>query len=690
MTVKDDEVVELDGSGSTDPDGDDLSYSWFQINPLVNPEATINNADTESPEVTPPSVREPTQIRFRLTVTDGNGGEDTDTVRLTIEPTSTPTPTLTATATATATPGPTPTATPGPTSTATAAPAPTPTQTATPVPDRSTRSPTPASRATAQGEVVVSTSVRAREQQPVTDGRARFRNLSVTSIEFARSPDAENATVVVAELDALPASVPTEGTTGTQLVRAVDIRVPNSSKNTTATIQFRIPNTGFAGNLSQSLHVARWDGSAWRRLETTVVSSNETTVLLEARTPGFSVFGILADRSALTSSRPAGENGPLSSTLLRILIVGAILLGGLGGGMLYQRRSNGDDTDPVASTSHDDPSRPDGTAYATPPPTGDQTDVTAEPAAEGPTEPTVTLEGDASSTPTGQSAGHGGPPDEIPDSPDFPIEYRALTEEEPIGTGVNADVTRVTVQASEILIPVAIKKPRMGGTLHAEDVERMLGEAETWESLDDHDHTVGVVDYGDEPMPWIAMEYMDGGHLGERAGVLDMPQALWTAIAVTKGVRHGHRRGIAHLNLKPENVLFQTVEDAWDIPKVTDWGLSKHLIDRSKSVERRAFNYMAPEQFNSEKYGSPDELTDVYQLGALFYELFTGRPPFEGPPAEVMRAVLDETPTPPSDVADVPGEVDDLLMTALAKEKNDRFEDIILLRNALQEMYITY
>jgi serine/threonine protein kinase len=197
------------------------------------------------------------------------------------------------------------------------------------------------------------------------------------------------------------------------------------------------------------------------------------------------------------------------------------------------------------------------------------------------------------------------------------------------------------------------------------------------------------VDYGAQPVPWIAMEYMDGGHLGGYAGHLDTRQALWTAIAITKGVRHAHNRGIAHLDLKPQNVLFRTTEDdqAWDVPKVADWGLSKHLLDHSKSIEGYTPTYSAPEQLDRE-YGSADDITDVYQLGAVFYELFTGTPPFDGESTgQVVRQVLDEELAPPSELADVPDALDDILLMALAKPKDHRYEDIIFLRNALQDLY---
>jgi hypothetical protein len=279
-------------------------------------------------------------------------------------------------------------------------------------------------------------------------------------------------------------------------------------------------------------------------------------------------------------------------------------------------------------------------------------------------------------------------PAEIPGVTRHSLSYADIEKRGELGRGGNADVFRATARTDGGDIDIALKEPRMSGdgTLHTEVVERMMDEAETWQRLDDHDHIVGVVDYGSEPLPWIAMEHMDAGHLGERAGDLPVDQALWTAIATAEGVRHAHRRGVAHLDLKPENVLFRAVADTWDAPKVADWGLSKHLLEHSKSVEGVTPYYAAPEQF-ADGYGTPDDITDVYQLGAVFYELFTGRPPFEGRPMRVMRQVETEQPTPPSELADVPEGLDDVLLTALATERDERYDAVVLLRNDLQELF---
>lgn len=280
----------------------------------------------------------------------------------------------------------------------------------------------------------------------------------------------------------------------------------------------------------------------------------------------------------------------------------------------------------------------------------------------------------------------GGVPDTIPHVPDVSVEYTHLTEQKPIGSGGNADVTKARLPTPDEDMLLAIKEPRMSGTLHQDTVDQILTEAETWDKLDGHDHIVGLVDYGSDPLPWIAMEYMDAGHLGEQGTEMDIQQILWTAIAVTKGVRHAHRRGVAHLDLKPENILFRSVDDAWNVPKVADWGLSKQLLDHSKSMKGLSPQYAAPEQFDK-SFGPVDDLTDIYQLGAVFYELFTGSPPFEGQPAKAMHKVLHEQPTPPSEKASVPSELDEILGKSLAKEKADRYDNVAYLRDALTELY---
>jgi len=277
-------------------------------------------------------------------------------------------------------------------------------------------------------------------------------------------------------------------------------------------------------------------------------------------------------------------------------------------------------------------------------------------------------------------------PDSVPNAPNISIEYGEITDKQPIAGGGNADIMRATLPGHDSNLMIAVKKPRINGALAMSTVEGMLEEAKLWSKIDDHDHIVDVVDYDGKPIPWIALEYMDGGHLGERCGEMETAEALWTAVVITEAVYYAHRQNIAHLDLKPENILFRSIDRSWDVPKVSDWGLSKYLHQHSKSIEALSVEYAAPEQFDDE-YGHTDDLTDIYQLGAVFYDLFTGRPPFEGQPFKIMNKIKSDRPTPPSEISDVPEGLDDILMRALAKEKADRYDDIVYLRDDLQQLF---
>jgi hypothetical protein len=278
------------------------------------------------------------------------------------------------------------------------------------------------------------------------------------------------------------------------------------------------------------------------------------------------------------------------------------------------------------------------------------------------------------------------PPAEIPAAFDIDIEHEDLSRQGDIGKGGNADVYLATASVDGQTYDLAVKEPRLQGTISTQVVEEFVREAETWSKLDDHDHIVGVVDWGTRPLPWIGMEYMDGGDLSERLDTVSFREGVWIAQAATEAILHAHRRGAAHLDLKPENILFQrTGEDTWDVPKVADWGLAKMLLDHSKSMEGVTPRYAAPEQFDD---ATPvGQATDIYQLGAVCYELFTGEPPFTGSPIEVIQKIAEEPVTPPTEVdPSLPTALDDALLPALAKETDDRYEDVVYLRDSLREL----
>ena len=90
---------------------------------------------------------------------------------------------------------------------------------------------------------------------------------------------------------------------------------------------------------------------------------------------------------------------------------------------------------------------------------------------------------------------------------DVTATFSDFEEIEKIGAGGNADVTKVELQTKGP-DEVAMKQPRMEGTLDGESIEKFVGEAETWNKIDDHDHIVGVLSWNSDPLPWIALEYI--------------------------------------------------------------------------------------------------------------------------------------------------------------------------------------
>lgn len=258
-------------------------------------------------------------------------------------------------------------------------------------------------------------------------------------------------------------------------------------------------------------------------------------------------------------------------------------------------------------------------------------------------------------------------------------EYETI---ERIGSGANADVHKVRLADSGEV--VALKIPRWQGTLSMNVIEQFTDEAETWSRLDEHEHIVDVIDWGTTPHPWMLLEYMPSSLRAEvRSEQLDPTEKLETLIAIAEALKHAHGRGIIHLDIKPENVLF----DARGTPKVADWGLARVLLDHTRTQMGLTPPYSAPEQL-TERAGDLDHWTDVYQLGVLSYEFLTGRLPFESErPADLRRQILDDRPVSPSEVNPVLSTAaDEPILRALSKAPDERYERVIQFRDDLRRL----
>jgi hypothetical protein len=181
-------------------------------------------------------------------------------------------------------------------------------------------------------------------------------------------------------------------------------------------------------------------------------------------------------------------------------------------------------------------------------------------------------------------------------------------------------------------------------------------------------HSVNIL-----PVPFVEMEY-----LPRTLKDLDKPLPPETAARIAAGIAAGlafaHERGVVHLDIKPGNILL-----ADDLtPKIADWGMGRMVeTGWDTGVTGYTLAYAAPEQIAPGRYGRPDARTDIYQTGAVFYELVTGRPPFaDGNLAGLAEAILNDQPLPPP-------AFDQIILRCLEKDPANRCQSATELLDAI-------
>ena len=204
---------------------------------------------------------------------------------------------------------------------------------------------------------------------------------------------------------------------------------------------------------------------------------------------------------------------------------------------------------------------------------------------------------------------------------------------------------------------VALKMIRAGALASGEDVRRFLREAEAAANLQ-HPNIVAIHEVGEhDGQHYFSMDYVEGRDLGTL--VKDWPlsprrTARYVKI-IAEAIHFAHQRGTLHRDLKPQNVL---IDDA-DQPRITDFGLAKIMKDDSQLTQSGVVmgspSYMPPEQAAG-RHGDIGPASDIYSLGAMLYELLTGRPPFRGATAmATLRDVMEAEPVAPRRLkADIP------------------------------------
>ena len=223
---------------------------------------------------------------------------------------------------------------------------------------------------------------------------------------------------------------------------------------------------------------------------------------------------------------------------------------------------------------------------------------------------------------------------------------------------------------------VALKMIRGGSQARPDHFARFRIEAEAVARLR-HPNILQIYDIGEvDGLPFVSLELLEGGSLADRLAGTPQParQAAELLMTLARAVQVAHDAGIVHRDLKPSNVLFT----ADGIPKITDFGLAKRLDSDSRQTETGQImgspSYMAPEQARGHTR-DVGPAADVYALGAILYEMLTGRPPFKGEtPMETVRQVIDDEVVPPSRlVPKVARDLETICLKCLNKEPSRRY-----------------
>ena len=247
--------------------------------------------------------------------------------------------------------------------------------------------------------------------------------------------------------------------------------------------------------------------------------------------------------------------------------------------------------------------------------------------------------------------------------------YELLGE---LGRGAMGVVFRARDPIIDRVVALKTIDPGRSGAAHASFAERFFQEARSAGRLN-HPNIVTIYDAGEAGgQAYIAMEYLEGTSLRQtldEEAPLPVQRAVEIAGQVARGLAYAHEHGVVHRDIKPANIIVLRNRR----PKITDFGIAR-LGEADVLAGSRAGSpkYMSPEQIRGD--GALDGRSDLFSLGAVLYEMLTGRQPFAGVEVvDIMRAVLESTPAPPSTHnAAVPPELDAVVLRMLAKRPDER------------------
>ncbi|HET9096651.1 MAG TPA: protein kinase, partial [Candidatus Baltobacteraceae bacterium] len=251
-----------------------------------------------------------------------------------------------------------------------------------------------------------------------------------------------------------------------------------------------------------------------------------------------------------------------------------------------------------------------------------------------------------------------------------------------IGRGGTADTYRALdkVLEREVAIKVLIDR--------SDDVnKRFLREAQAMANLN-HPCIVAVFDVGEESgISYIVMELVRGKTLRDlEGGSISYRQALTYLIDILEALEYAHSQGTIHRDIKPSNIM--TVEDGKHV-KVMDFGLARRTSDMTQTTRTGqivgTIGYLAPERFLSKP---ADIRSDLYSVGIVMYEIFTGTVPFRNDKDDLVATIFShvhDAPTPPHEInRNIPDPLERVIMRAIDKDPGKRYQNARDFVNDLQ------
>jgi serine/threonine protein kinase len=245
---------------------------------------------------------------------------------------------------------------------------------------------------------------------------------------------------------------------------------------------------------------------------------------------------------------------------------------------------------------------------------------------------------------------------------------------EVLGKGGFGIVYRAFDDVLQRVVAVKVLAPTLATTSPAR--KRFLREARSAAPIQ-HENVVRIHETGEEPLPFLVMEFVPGETLQDRldrTGPLDVLEVLRVGRQVAAGLAAAHERGLIHRDIKPSNILIDAGPQHQ--VKITDFGLARAADDASltrSGVVAGTPMYMAPEQAKGETL---DQRADLFSLGSVLYTMLTGRPPFRAAntPA-VLKRVSDDTPRLIREVIpEVPEWLCRIVEKLHAKDPSERFQ----------------